>query len=439
MPPAPARTQKHVPWRCRHSFAPKRGVLPPRLGDVIEIKPRTKCPQDDARPSRLARTTGARAREGNGMTDNQTGALLLAQDSPLLIASLFQTAMATASAQEIIYADRGRYSYQVFGERVHRLAAALTALGVRPGQTVGVMDWDTHRYLECFFAVPMMGAVLHTINVRLSAEQILYTINHAEDDIILVNGEFLPLLEQIWDRVDAGKTLVLLNDAPAVPDTSLPITGEYEALLAAAPATFAFPDLDENTRATTFYTTGTTGLPKGVYFSHRQLVLHTLATQMALGGNGQGRFTADDVYMPVTPMFHVHAWGLPYIATVLGVKQIYPGRYVPDALVGLIEREGVTFSHCVPTILQMILGSAAKLGVALTGWKVMIGGSALPRALCLQAMEHGIDVFTGYGMSETCPILTLAQLQPHMLDWPADRQAEIRCKTGRPVPFVQIR
>src|SRR5271165_6583560 len=183
------------------------------------------------------------------MTENQTGALLQAQDSPLLIASLFQTAMATNSPQEIIYADRGRYSYKLFGERVHRLAAALTALGVRPGQTVGVMDWDTHRYLECFFAVPMMGAVLHTINVRLSLEQILYTINHAEDDIILVNGEFLPMLEQMWERIDPGKTLVLLNDAAAAPVTALPFVGEYEALLAAASPAFDFPDFDENTRA----------------------------------------------------------------------------------------------------------------------------------------------------------------------------------------------
>ena len=201
------------------------------------------------------------------------------QVAPLLIRDLFFIATRRASSAEILYADRSRYSYATFADRVHRLAGALRGLGMRHGMTVGVMDWDTPRYLECFFAVPMMGAVLHTINVRLSAEQILYTINHAEDDVILVNGDFLPLLEKIWDRVEPGKTLVLLNDASAVPDTSLPITGEYEALLAAAPATFAFPDLDENTRATTFYTTGTTGLPKGVYFSHRQLVLHTLATR----------------------------------------------------------------------------------------------------------------------------------------------------------------
>ncbi|HUM07970.1 MAG TPA: fatty acid--CoA ligase [Acidocella sp.] len=373
------------------------------------------------------------------MTESQTGTMLPAQGSPLLIASLFQAAMATASTQEIVYADRGRYSYKVFGERVHRLAAALAALGVRPGQTVGVMDWDTHRYLECFFAVPMMGAVLHTINVRLSAEQILYTINHAEDDIILVNGEFLPLVEQMWDRVDPGKTLVLLNDAAETPATKLPVAGEYEALLAQAAPEFEFPILDETSRATTFYTTGTTGLPKGVYFSHRQLVLHTLAGKGALAGKGQGRFNETDVYMPVTPMFHVHAWGMPYLATMMGVKQVYPGRYHPETLLDLIQREGVTFSHCVPTILQMILNGAEKRGARLDGWTVVIGGAALPLALCKQALAMGIDVFTGYGMSETCPILTVAQLRHGMETLPADMQAEVRCKAGRAIPLVQLR
>ena len=151
------------------------------------------------------------------------------------------------------------------------------------------MDWDTHRYLECFFAVPMMGAVLHTVNVRLSPEQILYTINHAEDDVILINSELLPLLQQIWDRVDAGKRLVLLNDTgkpTQTVQTSLSFDAEYEALLAAADPRRDFPDLDESTRATTFYTTGTTGQPKGVYFSHRQLVLHTLSTRAALAAIG---------------------------------------------------------------------------------------------------------------------------------------------------------
>jgi fatty-acyl-CoA synthase len=362
-----------------------------------------------------------------------------AYDSPLLIKSLFRTAMDLASDQEIVHANRRRLSYREFGERVHRLASALADIGVVPGQTVAVMDWDTPRYLECFFAIPMMGAVLHTVNIRLSPEQVLYTINHAEDDVILVNADFLPILEHIWNRIDPGKKLVLLNDAAKAPETQLAFAGEYEALLAASNPAYAFPELDENTQATMFYTTGTTGLPKGVYFSHRQLVLHTMATQMALAGTGHGRFNAGDVYMPVTPMFHVHAWGLPYVATAMGVKQIYPGRYAPDVLLDLIEHEKVTFSHCVPTILQMIMAAAKKRAVRFAGWKVVIGGSALPRTLALQALEEGIDLYTGYGMSETCPILTLSRLKPHMELWDIQRQVEVRCLTGRTIPMVQIR
>jgi fatty-acyl-CoA synthase len=173
------------------------------------------------------------------------------------------TGVRRAPDQQIVYADK-RLTYREFEERVARLGSALAALGVRHGHTVAVMDWDTNRYLECFFAVPMMGAVLHTVNVRLSPEQVLYTINHAPDDMILVNGEFLPLLDEIWERVVPGKTLVLMSDSDADVTTSLPLAGEYEALLAAADPDYEFPALDENTRATTFYTTGTTGLPKGV-------------------------------------------------------------------------------------------------------------------------------------------------------------------------------
>jgi fatty-acyl-CoA synthase len=358
---------------------------------------------------------------------------------PLLIKRLLEAGLRRAPNQEIVYADKRRLTYRVFAERLSRLATGLSSLGVRPGNTVAVMDWDTHRYLECFFALPMMGAVLHTVNIRLSAEQILYTINHAEDDVILVNADFVPILEQIWDRVEPGKRLVLITDSGRPPQTSLTFVAEYEALLAAGSPSFEFPDFDENTRATTFYTTGTTGLPKGVYFSHRQLVLHTLALRGALTGKGQGRFNEGDVYMPITPMFHVHAWGMPYLAVSLGVKQVYPGRYVPDFLVELLRSEQVNFSHCVPTILQMVLDSAKAKGVDLSGWTVIIGGAALARPLARRALELGIDVFTGYGMSETCPVLTLAQLEPHMLGWDLDRQVEMRCKTGRPIPMVDLR
>jgi fatty-acyl-CoA synthase len=284
-----------------------------------------------------------------------------------------------------------------------------------------------------------MGAVLRHINPRLSPEQILYTINHAQDDVILVNSDFLTLVQQIWDRVAPGKKIVVLHDAATPAQSNLPIVAEYEALLARSNANYPFPDLDENTRATTFYTTGTTGLPKGVYYSHRQLVLHTMAMRSALADASHGCFTRDDVYMPITPMFHVHAWGLPYVATFIGAKQVYPGRYIPDQLLELLTRERVTFSHCVPTILQMMLAAAKAKGTELAGWKVIIGGAALPQALAKQALGQGVDVFAGYGMSETCPLLTLSRLEPDMLGWDLDRQAEIRCLTGRPVELVQLR
>lgn len=373
------------------------------------------------------------------MTATSIPSTTSAHACPLIIKRLLEAGLRRAPEQEIVYADKRRLSYRELGTRVNRLASGLASLGVTAGDTVAVMDWDTHRYLECFFAVPMMGAVLHTINVRLSPEQILYTINHARDDIILVNAEFLPVLEQIWGRVDAGKRLVLLDDAGAHPATTLEFVAEYERLLDASRPAFEFPEFDENIRATTFYTTGTTGLPKGVYFSHRQLVLHTLAVRDALAGNGQGRFNAGDVYMPITPMFHVHAWGLPYVATLLGAKQVYPGRYVSDKLLDLLQREHVTFSHCVPTILQMVLDGARKRGIDLWDWTVIIGGAALTGALARQAVDQGVDIFGGYGMSETGPVLALAQLEPHMLAWETDRQIEIRCKTGRPIAMVDLR
>src|SRR5574340_953732 len=259
---------------------------------------------------------------------------------PLLIKQLLLTPLANAPGQEIVYRDLSRCDYRTLRARIGRLGSAL---GVRPGQTVAVMDWDSHRYLECFFAIPMLGAVLLTVNTRLSPEQIAYTLNHARADVLLVHEDFLPLLESFCARLETVQRFVLLSDA-AVPDCPAPFATDYETLLAGGDPEHIFPDFDENTRATTFYTTGTTGSPKGVYFSHRQLVLHTLAAAAAFGtAPVQGRFGRDDVYMPITPMFHVHAWGLPYVATMLGVKQVYPGRYQPDVLLQLIRREGVTF------------------------------------------------------------------------------------------------
>ena len=355
---------------------------------------------------------------------------------PLLIGQLLHRARAVALNQEIVYADVMRYHYRDFFRRIAQLANVLHDLGVRFGDTVAVMDWDTHRYLECFFAVPMMGATLQTVNVRLSQEQIVYTLNHAEPKVVLVNRMFLPIISAVAKDLHSVKCFVLLDDgSEAAPEG---FAGEYESLLARASDRYDFPEFDENIRATTFYTTGTTGLPKGVYFSHRQLVLHTMgvAAAMALASQ-QGRIHSGDIYMPMTPMFHVHAWGMPYLATMAGMKQVYPGRYMPDILMSLKEREGVTFSHCVPTILQMLLAHPKSASVDLRDWKMIIGGSALPAGLAEAAKARGIDVFAGYGMSETCPVVAIAQLPDAEVG--GARDTELRCKTGQPLPLVEMR
>jgi fatty-acyl-CoA synthase len=359
---------------------------------------------------------------------------------PLLIKQLLLSGVRYEPSREIVYADKLRYSYQTLNQRIRKLANALTAAGVKAGDTVAMLDWDSHRYLECFFAVPMIGAVLHTVNIRLSAEQVLYTMNHAEDDLVLVHDDFLPLMEQIQDRLTTVKGFVQLRDDPQPTRTALPVLGEYEQLLDAAADQYDFPDFDENSVATLFYTTGTTGDPKGVYFSHRQLVLHTLNAVGTLGAyQGQPLLRSDDVYMPITPMFHVHAWGVPYVATLMGLKQVYPGRYEPNRLVQLYREEKVSFSHCVPTILQMILHCDEGRQTRFDGWKMLLGGSALPLGIASEASAKGIRVHAGYGMSETCPLLCLTHLRDADRALSMEQQLPTRIKTGTPVPMVDLK
>ncbi|MEJ5059226.1 MULTISPECIES: fatty acid--CoA ligase [unclassified Pseudomonas] len=358
---------------------------------------------------------------------------------PLLIKQLLLSGVRYEPGREIVYADKLRYSYQTLNKRIRRLANALTAAGVKAGDTVALLDWDSHRYLECFFAVPMIGAVLHTVNIRLSPDQVLYTMNHAEDDLVLVHDDFLPLVEQIQGQLTTVKGFLQLTDDNAA-NTSLPVLGEYEQVLSQASDQYDFPDFDENSVATLFYTTGTTGAPKGVYFTHRQLVLHTLNAVGTLGVyQGQPLLRSDDVYMPITPMFHVHAWGVPYVATLMGIKQVYPGRYEPNSLVRLHREEKVTFSHCVPTILQMILNCEEAKTARFDGWKMLLGGSALTLGIASEASAKGMVVHAGYGMSETCPLLCVTYLRDEDLKQPMHDQLPLRIKTGTPVPMVDLK
>ena len=361
---------------------------------------------------------------------------------PLLIKNILAYPTMIEPTNEIVYKDQVRYNYFELNRRVRKQANVFKKLGLNGGQTIAVLDYDSHRYLECFFGIPMTGNVLHTINWRLSPLQILYTINHAEDVLIICHIDFLPLLESLFKDIKTVKSIIVCADGNDYSkETSLPIIGEYEELLDQESDKYDFEDFDEDAVATTFYTTGTTGNPKGVYFTHRQLVLHTLSVSVTFSAIDRAcQFNNSDVYMPLTPMFHVHAWGFPYVATMCNTKQVYVGKFDIEVVLKCFVKEKVTFSHCVPTILQMFVSHPATQNIDLSKWKVVIGGSALPKSLAKAAIQRGIDVITGYGMSETCPILSTVYVSPKdKLNLDIDFQVEARTRSGTPAIFVDLR
>ena len=361
---------------------------------------------------------------------------------PLLIKNILAYSTMIEPTNEIVYKDQVRYNYFELNRRVRKQANVFKKLGLNGGQTIAVLDYDSHRYLECFFGIPMTGNVLHTINWRLSPLQILYTINHAEDVLIICHIDFLPLLESLFKDIKTVKSIIVCADGNDYSkETLLPIIGEYEELLNQESDKYDFEDFDEDAVATTFYTTGTTGNPKGVYFTHRQLVLHTLSVSVTFSAIDRAcQFNNSDVYMPLTPMFHVHAWGFPYVATMCNTKQVYVGKFDIEVVLKCFVKEKVTFSHCVPTILQMFVSHPATQNIDLSKWKVVIGGSALPKSLAKAAIQRGIDVITGYGMSETCPILSTVYVSPKdKLNPDIDFQVEARTRSGTPTIFVDLR
>lgn len=356
---------------------------------------------------------------------------------PLTIGHLLDRALVTSAEQEIIYRDQLRYTYREFAQRVGRLASVLSRLGGGEGETISVLDWDSHRYLEAYFAVPMMGAVLQSVNVRLPLEQILYTLVQTRPRVILVHRDFFPLVDDIRRAVPDLKAVIAIMDGS---DEPLPAwaAGEYEQLSDAADPNFPFRDFDENAIATTFFTSGTTGNPKGVCFSHRQLVLHALALCGHSGDTRHRGFGVDDVYMPLTPMFHVHAWGMPYIAVMLGLKQVYPGRYDAGMICALRREHGVTYSHGVPTVLQMVLAAAEETGTDLSGWMMVIGGSALTPTLFEEGRRRGMELVCAYGMSESGPILTVTRRAPGSESGAPD-EGYLMTRAGVPIPLVSVR
>jgi len=332
-----------------------------------------------------------------------------------------------------------RYTYRDFYERVVRLGNALQRLGIKKGDRVATFAWNHHRHLEAYFAIPCMGAVLHTVNIRLSGEHIAYILNHAEDRLLLLDESLIPVIEPLREQCKTVKGYIIMTDKPELPPTSLQPAYHYEQLLAEADATPCFPeDIDENDPMGMCYTSATTGMPKGVVYTHRGIYLHTLTVGLAdtLG------LSERDTIMPVVPMFHVNAWGMPFAATFFGMKQVYPGvAPTPNDLLQLIQDEGVTISAGVPTVWIGIMQELEKGQYDISHFKTAIcGGSAAPKAM-IQAFEekYGITMLHAYGMTETSPLATVARLKSYQESLPPEERLNIRATQGLLVPGLEFR
>lgn len=368
----------------------------------------------------------------------------MSYDYPLTINRILSRTLHRRSRSEIVYRGN-RYDWTKFYARARRLASGLESIGVKKGVRVGVMDFDTHRYLEAYYAVPMMGAVLHTVNIRLPPEHLAYTVDNAEDELLLVRDDFLPGVAKMLPSLKKVKTVVTMSDSGSAPSFSFAGTNTkyYEDLLNEADPGYEFDEPDENDMATLFYTSGTTGFPKGVWFTHRQVVLHSMSSLVGFTlSPREHSLQAGDVIMPVVPFFHVHCWGIPYDAGFLGSKFVLVGKYDPANILELVRTENVTFSAMVPSILNMIvnLPNVTEYKDTLARWKITVGGAALPRGLAQKAHALGIRVMSGYGLSETAPVLTLATpTESHTGMNETELLEKVLLKTGLPIPLVEIR
>jgi 3-(methylthio)propionyl---CoA ligase len=363
-------------------------------------------------------------------------------DRPLLISAILRHAEAQHPQREIvsITADhqRHRYTYAQAFARARKLANALRRLGVNRGDRVATLAWNDFRHFEIYYGVSCSGFVCHTINPRLFEDQIAYIMNHAEDRWLFLDPAFVPLLEKLQPRLPKLEGCVVLTDDAHMPATKLPRVSSYEALIAPEAAEFDWPELDERTASSLCYTSGTTGEPKGVLYSHRSTLIHTYASALpdAMG------LHAGDVVMPVVPMFHVNAWALPYGCAMVGAKLVFPGPKMgdPETLCSLIGDERVTFTAGVPTVWQGLVAHLEKTGKRIdTLRRVLSGGSAVPVALMNQLRERGVEVVHAWGMTEMSPIGTINCSTPEAANLPDSERACVRAKQGRSVFGVEIK
>lgn len=329
--------------------------------------------------------------------------------------------------------------YSKIIERIHRLAGVLKSLGVKKGDKVGTIAWNHHRHLEAYFAIPTIGAVLHTINLRVSPSDLLYIINHAEDKVLLVDEDLLPLIERIKDEISGVEKIIVMTDKDDLPETILANAGSYESLLQEGdPNTALSEDIDENDMAGLCYTSGTTGKPKGVAYSHRGIYLHSLA----LGLKDTVGLSEEDIAMPVVPMFHVNAWGMPFAALWFGTTQVLPGPMpTPQILAELMEEHKVTIAAGVPTIWLGLLQALEQGDYDTSSLRyILCGGSAAPKGM-IRAFESKFNIpfVHAYGMTETSPIVTLSRLKSYQQDLDEEERLELRSRQGMVVPGIEIK
>ena len=367
----------------------------------------------------------------------------LMMQQPLLISSLLRHAERHHGEQLVVSrrveGDIHRYSYRELAVRARKLARALAALGVAHGERVGTIAWNGYRHLELYYAVSGSGAVLHTLNPRLHADQVVWIADHADDTVLCFDKTFLPLVESVAARLSTVRHFVLMADRGHMPAaTSIPNLLCYEDLVDAAPDDFEWPVFDEESASSLCYTSGTTGNPKGVLYSHRSTVLHTFASALPDALN----LSARDAVLPVVPMFHVNAWGLPYSACMVGARLVLPGPGLDGAsLHELFETEGVTLSAGVPTVWQGLLAHVQAKGLAFsTMRRTIIGGSACPPAMMETFEEkYGVQVIHAWGMTELSPVGTVCVPKAAQAQWPEAERRKLQARQGRAVFGIDMK
>ena len=363
----------------------------------------------------------------------------LMMDYPLTLQHTYNRAVSLFPRQEIVtQLDEGlhRYTYREWGKRTAQLANALLDAGAQQGDPIATLGWNTYRHMELYFAVPCIGAVLHTLNMRLFVDQLVYIINNAEDKMVFVDGDLVPLLESFADKLPTVRLYVVMGDAPGATGKLHPSV-DYETFIARQPERVDWPALDENAAAAMCYTSGTTGNPKGVVYSHRSIFLHSMGASMA----DTLALSEHDIILPIVPMFHANCWGLPHAGMMIGAKFVMPGRFMdPVRMARLMESERVTFAGGVPTIWIGVLNALERESFDLSSVRMLIcGGSAVPQSLIENLQRKNLTLVQAWGMTETSPLASVSRIRSHQRDLPEEEQFRLRARQGTIVPGVDFR